>query len=163
VLFIPAFIVWQWIGGIVGLFVGALILFLFRPLVAGLLQMGLTRLGEFKELLPVAGAVLLIIAGIVPWSFRGGGLHYTVRHGGTYETLPGLSKAPETRLELIVRERSGKVVHTQSMNSPASGRTTGRVSQGGVEIMTYEVRNGVVREVVYKGVKLREKKDPGVK
>jgi|GEM_PF-3539911 len=91
ILFVPAFFVWKSIGGIVGLFVGALILFLFRVPLAALLRgvggmlggakaggttvsgpkVGKPSSADLKEMLPAAGALLLVgvlVLGIwKPW------------------------------------------------------------------------------------------------
>lgn len=81
ILFVPAFFVWKSIGGIVGLFVGALILFLFRVPLAALLRgigglfggakagnapVGGPKVGkpgsaDLKEMLPAAGALLFVL------------------------------------------------------------------------------------------------------
>ncbi|MEQ2009834.1 MAG: hypothetical protein ABMA26_23870 [Limisphaerales bacterium] len=85
ILFVPAFFVWKSIGGIGGLFVGALILFLFRVPLAALLRatggmfggaktgsatvggpkVGKPSSADLKEMLPAAGALLFVLLLVV--------------------------------------------------------------------------------------------------
>lgn len=88
ILFVPAFFVWKSIGGIGGLFVGALILFLFRVPLSALLRgiggifggaktggaaaggpkVGKPGAADLKEMLPAAGALLMVLLlGLLIW------------------------------------------------------------------------------------------------
>lgn len=154
ILFIPALLVWQAVGGIFGLFLGALILFLFRAVLARLIQMGLDNLGSFKELLPALGVLLLVVllAVLLIWKPWGAGYYYTLSNSSS-----GIH-GPEARL--TVRDSKGKELVSTQVGTARGYNQNSKVSVGGELVLTVEARNGRPTKVVYKGSTLKERQPP---
>lgn len=154
ILFIPAFVVWKAVGGFLGLFLGALIIFLFRSMLARLLQMGVGALGSLKELLPALGVLVLVVlfAGLVFWTPWGSGYYYTLS-----EPFTG---ALGRQRNLTVRDSKGKDLLSVQVGTARGYNQRGRTEVNGEQVLTYEVRNGNLTEVIYKGTTLKERKPP---
>lgn len=147
ILFIPALLVWRAVGGIFGLFLGALILFLFRAVLARLIQMGWDNLGSFKELLPALGVLLLVV--LLVWKPWGAGYYYTLSSPSS-----GI-RGPEARL--TVRDSKGTELVSTQVGTARGYNQNSKVSVGGEVVLTVEARNGRPTKVVYKGSTLKER------
>lgn len=164
ILFIPALLIWKSLGGIAGLFVGSLLIFLLR----GALAMGLDAL--FRSVRPLRtnpGGLRFASGGLAPlagigaciliaalWYGCGGDYYYTV----TAPRNRGPLLSPEMTLQ--IRDRNGHVELSVDVSAARSGSEKGTASVNGVEALQFTVRNARVTKVVYKGSRLREKPLP---
>lgn len=167
ILFVPAFFVWKSIGGIGGLLVGALILFLFRVPLAALLRSiggmfggakaGSARVGgpkvgkpdsaDLKEMLPAAGALLLaLLLGLLIWK------PWQTKEQFTYtKTIRGKSC-----LVTILDAKGGKVAEEQvifidqiardSLKKDIPGKGRLQISFAGFELTGVSFQGKLVKE-----------------
>lgn len=163
ILFVPAFLTWRTIGGIGGLFVAALIIFLFRGALAGLLQSiggmfggpkpGRPKAGSFKadnlkELLPAAGAMFVVLLLLLwmwkPWSVKEQ-LTYAKNIRGKGCTVTVLDAKGQPVVEELVIFIDERARHSMKKDIPGKGRL--EVYFAGFELTG----------VIFNGERLKEK------